>query len=135
MAIGIRNCVWVSARWKWKPAGERTALSSCVKKRAKKLYRVYTPGKRTQHVNVALIIMISIFSPEANHVKAILNYWLLVSVFCYTCCRSDDKRRRSISKNIVFAWQFHSAISGCLNSNFLSISRSNLRKVSMIIYF
>lgn len=74
MAIGIRNCVRVSARWKWKPAGERTALSSCVKKRAKKLYRVYTPGKRTQHVNVALIIMISIFSPEANHVKAILNY-------------------------------------------------------------
>lgn len=40
----------------------------------KKLYRVYTPGKRTQHVNVALIVIISTFSPEANHVKAILNY-------------------------------------------------------------
>lgn len=49
-------------------------LSSFVKKRAKKLYRVYTPGKRTQHVNVALIVIISTFSPEANHVKAILNY-------------------------------------------------------------
>lgn len=49
-------------------------LSSFVKKRAKKLYRVYTPGKRTQYVNVALIVIISTFSPEANHVKAILNY-------------------------------------------------------------